>query len=369
MRVVVAQEQPGQTEQTRQILLGLGLECKADDCVPFAELSVRLSQGSVDLVLVHIGENAAEALDSMRQAGPLTSAPILAVGPMTDAQHVAQAQRSGARQYLDESLLQAELEAALEHLHPTDSAKKAQGRVVSVVSPTPGSGVTTIATNLAFCWAIKNPERVALLELGRGTAELALSLDLEPRHTVEEVTQNWERMDAALLRQCMASHPAGVQVLTHAATALSVAPIDPRAVRKAVILARTIFAAAVLDLGHNLYEEHFEAMRLCDLVVVVVRLDIPGLRQARQLLSVLEERGLPAERIRLVANRYGQRGQLSWKKAEEALACKIAAYIPEDPGKVNQALNQGLPVVQVSKLSSIARSFGKLADLLNEKVV
>ena len=108
-------------------------------------------------------------------------------------------------------------------------------------------------------------------------------------------------------------------------------------------------------------------MRLCDLVAMIVRLDVPGLRQARHLLSVLAERGVPAERVRLIANRYGQRGQLSWKKAEEAVGGKFAAYVPDDSGKLNQALNQGQPVVQVSKLSSISRSFGKLAEQLNEK--
>ena len=236
MRVVVAQEQPEQTEKTRQVLLGLGLECKAEDCVSFAELPVRLSHGHLDLVLVHIGADAGAALDSMREAVTLTSVPILAMGAMTDAQQVAQAQRSGVRQYLDESRLQAELEEALENLRLAGAVKHVQGRVIGVASATPGSGVTTVATNLAFCWAIKYPERVALLELGRETAELALCLDLNPRHTVEEVTQNWERMDAARLRQCLAAHPAGVRVLTHAANALNPAPIDPRAVRKTLLL-------------------------------------------------------------------------------------------------------------------------------------
>lgn len=367
MRVVAALDRLEQSEQIRQVLLGLGLECGANDCVPYSELAVRLAQGGADLVLVHIGTGSEEALQSIRQAITLASGPVLAVGPMTDAQQVAQAQRSGARQYLDERHLRPELEGALENLRLAGAVRHGQGRVVGVASATPGSGVTTIATNLAFSWGSKYPDRVALLELGRTASELALCLDLRPRHTIDDVAQNWERMDAALLRQSMMAHPAGVQVLPHAPTALSTAPINPQAVRKALILMRTMYAGAVLDLGHMLDIEHFEAMRLCDTVVVVVRLDIPSLRQTRHLLQVLAEQGIPVERVRVVANRYGQRGQLAWKKAEEALGTPFAAYIPDDSGKMNQALNQGLPVVQVSRLSGIARSFKKLADSLNGK--
>ena len=57
MRVVLAQEQAGAVEPVRQVLLGLGLECGAEDCVPFTELPVRLSKGKTDLVKLAKGEH------------------------------------------------------------------------------------------------------------------------------------------------------------------------------------------------------------------------------------------------------------------------------------------------------------------------
>src|SRR5262249_49584298 len=146
---------------------------------------------------------------------------------------------------------------------------------------------------------------------------------LDPKHSVAEVVHNWQRMDASLLRQSMAQHPDGVSVLAHRPETLDVGTIEPQAVRKAIILLRTMFSKAVLDLGHTLGEEHYEAMRLSDSVALVVRLDVPALRQARQLLRQCTDRGVPRDRIRLVANRYGQKGQLGWKKAEEALGAKF----------------------------------------------
>ncbi len=364
MRVVVTQEQPGTMDQVRQALLGLGLECGAGDCVPFSELPLRLAQNSAEMVLVHVGPGPT-ALDLIRQTTATSPLPVLAVGPTHDVRQVLEALHSGARAYLDEGRLERDLETALEKLRVTGVVKHSRGLVVGVVSATPGSGVSTVATNLAFTWADKYPERVALVELGRETADLALSLDLEPRYTVAEVAENWQRMDATLLRQCMVSHAAGVQVLAYQPETLAVAALDPQAVRKTVILLRSMYAAAVLDLGHTFSDEHYEAMRLCDRLAVVVRLDVPGLRQARRLMQLCAERGVPRERLRLVANRYGQKGQLSWKKAEEALGVKFAEYIPDDCARLNQSLNLGQPLVRAARHANISRRFAKLAVAMN----
>jgi pilus assembly protein CpaE len=365
MRVVVAQEHSGQVEQVRQLLLGMGLECSAGDCVSYSELPVRLAQGSPGLLLVRVGEDALVAHDAIRQAQTLTKAPVLAMGPTTDAQHILETMKVGAREYLDEEKLQPSLEAALNKLRADGLVTPGKCQVVGVASATPGSGVTTVATNLAFAWAETHRDRVALLELGNEPSALALNLDLEPRSTVADLAANWQRMDAAYLRQVMTTHPAGVQVLSYKPETLEIPVLEPQAVRKTLILLRTMYDAAVLDLGHLFGEEHYEAMRLCDLIAVVVRLDVPALRQTRRFLRLCGDHGVPSNRIRLVANRYGQKGQIGWKKAEEAVGATFAEYIPDDAGKFNHALNQGKPLVKVSRHGPTARRVYKLARELN----
>jgi hypothetical protein len=182
MRAVVAHESLEQTEPIRQILLGMGVECGAADCVAFSDLPVRLAQGPTDVILVAIGTQWDGVRDTIRNALEQTSSPVLAVGPTNDAPQILKTLQSGAREYLGANRLQADLEAAFEKLRATGTVKEShQGLVVGVVSATPGCGVTTIATNLAFTWAAKYPGAVALVELGAEAADLALSLDLDPR--------------------------------------------------------------------------------------------------------------------------------------------------------------------------------------------
>jgi pilus assembly protein CpaE len=363
MRVVITQESDGPPETLRKTLLEMGLDCSLGDCVPFSQLPVRLARNAVDLVLVRVGADASAARDALKQALTLTRAPLVAVGPADDGRRILDMLQSGAREYLDQDRVQETLEAALDKLRAAGAVHSGPGRVVGVLSSTPGSGVTTVATNLAFVWAAKYRDRVSLAELGREDAALALNLDLSPRFTPAEAAAGWERMDAAYLRQGMTPHPDGVQVLAHKAETAPAA-LEPLAVRKTLLLLRAMYAASVIDLGHLLGEEQQEALRLCDRLVVVVRLDVPALRQSRRLLRELADRGVPRERIVPVANRYGQRGQLPWKKAEEALGVPFAAYLPDDSSGTNYALNQGQPLVRLSRYGSLSRRFAKLAQTL-----
>ncbi len=367
MRVVVASETPGQREQLRPQLLGAGLECGAVDCVTYSELEARLAHAGADLVVVRVGPSAASALPIIEQAAARGAVPVLAVGPSVDAQFVIQALRGGAREYIEETRLREELPAALEKLRQSGSLKFKVGRTIAVTTACPGSGVTTVASNLAFALAGKYPKQVVLAELGTDVPALALALDLQPRHSAEELVRGWDRTDATMIRQGLVEHAAGVQVLAYAPETLLSMPIEPAAMRHLVLLLRTLYDWTVLDLGHSAQAATVEAMRLADAVVIVTRLDIPALRLSRRYLRELADRGVPADHLRPVANFYGQRKQLGWKQAQDALGLSIVSWLPEDAGALNETLNQGQPLVQTAKGAKITKRFYELAQKLNGK--
>jgi pilus assembly protein CpaE len=365
MRVVVASENAGQREQLRPQLLGAGLECGGADCVPYSELEARLAHAGADLVVVHIGADPASAWPIIAKTAARVAAPVLAVGPTSDAQFVIQALRGGAREYLDEGKLREDLPTALEKLRQSGAIKFKVGRTLAVTAVCPGSGVTTVAVNLAFALADTNPKQVVLAELATDVPSLALSLDLQPRHSAAELVRDWSRTDATMLRQSLAEHAAGVQVLAHAPETLSAAPVEPPAMRHLALLLRTLFDWTVLDLGHSAHAAAVEAMQLAEAVVVVTRLDVPALRLTRRYLNVLVDRGIVKERLRPVANFYGQRHQLGWKQAQDSLGMPIAAWLPDDPASLNQALNQGKPVVQMARGAKLSKKIHELAQQLN----
>jgi Flp pilus assembly CpaE family ATPase len=137
------------------------------------------------------------------------------------------------------------------------------------------------------------------------------------------------------------------------------------AVRRIAVLSRVLFGATVLALESRLEAEESEAMRLSDLVVLVVRPDVLSLGRAQRALAAAGELGLPRDRFRLVVNRWGQPGQLPRKAIEEALGLSVHARIQDAAAKVNKALNRGTLLAELAPRASISKSFSKLAATLN----
>jgi pilus assembly protein CpaE len=367
MRVVLASETAAGREQLRPQLLGAGLECGAADCVPFAELEARLAQAGADIVVVHVGGEPASALSLVQKLAGRVTVPVLAVGISGDPQVALQVLRAGAREYLDEVKLREELPAALEKLRQTGAVRFKVGRTVAVTAGCPGCGVTTVASNLAFALAGSAPKQVVLAELATDVPSLALALDLKPRHSADDLVRDWDRTDATMLQQSLAEHAGGVQVLAYAAETLNAAPVEPPVMRHLALLLRTLYDWTVLDLGHSAHAAAVEAMLLADAVVVVTRLDVPALRLTRRYLKELSERGIPKDRMQVVANFYGQRRQIAWKQAQESLGTAVAVWLPDDPASMNQSLNQGQPLMKMAPGVKLSKRIGELAQQLNGK--
>lgn len=365
MRVIIAHNDAYQREHLRQVALSLGLTCEAVDCTPLNDLRVRFGQVHADVVLVGLGEQPAAAFSVIEQAVSYVKGPILAVGPSNDPQIIRHAIRSGAREYLDEANARAEFLDALNKLAQAGVVNFRRGTTISVIAPMPGTGVSTVACGLAFSLGEKYPRQVALAELGGGVPALALALDLQPQHGVDELTSNWDRLDATMLEQALVAHPAGVSVLAHVPETLHVRPLSVEALQQSLLLLKAMFEFVVVDLGHYADSSALQAMALSDKILVVVRLDVPCLRLARRFLQELATYGVNANKIQIIANRYGQRKQITWKQAEQTLGMSITDAVPDDAPTLNEATNQGQPLVKTARRAGITRTFDKLATTLN----
>ena len=342
-------------------VLSAGLECAAADCVPFEALPARLASGHADLVLIDLESDAPAGIEALEYCTTHTKIPAWAIGQAANSQQILQAMRAGAKQFLASARLRDELLVALEKLSQAGDIVYQRGKLFGVTGAIPGSGVTTIAIHLAFALADPKARQTALAEVGNSVPEIALDLDLTPRHPLGDLLAHLGRMDATLLRQAIIPHANGVGVLAESPGSLIASPFTPEAMRQLLILLRAMYPFAVLDLGHTLDAPRLEALRFVDEILFVVRLDVPSLRLSRRLLHSLQENGTPLQKIRVVANRYGERGQVAWKKAEEVLGCPVREWIPNAPAAVNAARNEGLPLAKVSRLSAVTRTFERMA--------
>jgi pilus assembly protein CpaE len=335
----------------------------------FDQAEEALGSGRVDMLVVVLSPATDTALEVIRQLRSRVFGPVLAVGVASESRLILQALHQGADHYLDEADLEMQLTAVLQRLHGREASRERQraeesfGRLVCVLGASGGCGTSTLAVNLAAVLA-RQHGRCALIDLKPGVGDLAALLDLRPEHSLADLCLNAGRMDRAMFEAALVPHASGVQLLAPPQMYEDIRLVTPKGVHKTLTLARETFALSVADLEDCFHEEQVIALRQADLVLLVFRLDFTALRNTRRILDYFEQISIPADRVRLVINRYGQAKELPVCEAEEALGRKVAYYIPDDPKTINGANNTGVPVVLKTPSSKVAQSIAHVAGAL-----
>jgi pilus assembly protein CpaE len=365
MRVLIVQSPGGANRELRQAVSGAGGECTAEDCVAPADFAARLAQVPVGLVVVKTDARGFD-VEPVQEALSLVAVPRVAVGGGTEAER-AIAEQLGASEFIELQDARGGLERVMQELQTNDTTK-GRGIVVAVYAPVPGSGATTIASNLAGAFAAAHPKEAALVEVARDFGDLALLLNLSPAHTTRDACQRWQSLDRVSLEGSFEEHASGAAVLANGVDQFHNEFLNRDSVRKLAVLTRFIYGYTVFALESRLEEEELEVMRLSDRVLFVIRPDVVAVRRARWALEkCTQEGGLNREAIQLVVNRWGQGGQLTLQQIEQTLGIKAIEQIPDDPGRLNQATNQGVLLQQYARRAAICRRFDSLATKLNGK--
>ncbi|HNB02592.1 MAG TPA: hypothetical protein PLK61_12375 [Nitrosomonas sp.] len=66
--------------------------------------------------------------------------------------------------------------------------------------------------------------------------------------------------------------------------------------------------------------------------------------------------GYPAEKIRLIVNRYDKKDEITLADVANTLKLEVFKAIPNDYNVVAESVNQGIPVTKLAKRSAVAKS-------------
>jgi pilus assembly protein CpaE len=125
-------------------------------------------------------------------------------------------------------------------------------------------------------------------------------------------------------------------------------------------VARRNYDMMVFDLPELLNNATAEAAHAAERLLLVTTSEVVALKLAALRLVEIAKRGVPANRVSLVVNRY-QRGDLSTSEIEKLLGVPVAATIPNDYRAVQAAILGGK---FVPPRSPIGKAFADLAGKL-----
>jgi pilus assembly protein CpaE len=340
------------------------LRCFEPKLISFDQAEESLARFRVSMLVIVLTPFPDRGLNLLRKIRSQVVGPVLAVGLASDSKLILRALHEGADHYVDEADLEAQLESVLLRLQFKDEAtRQPSGRVIGLLGASGGSGVSTLAVNLAGVLT-RDHGRCALIDLKPGVGDLAALLDVKPTHNLADLCVNAGRMDQAMFQSALVQHPSGIQLLAPPQMYEDIRLVTAQGVNKTLLLARDTFRFTVVDLEDCYHEEQVTVMRQAELLLLVLRLDFTSLRSTKRILDCLGQAGIGGDRVRLVINRYGQAKELPLSQAEEALGRKINYLVPDDPKVINAANNAGEPAVFRTPSAKVSQSMVQLASAL-----
>lgn len=285
----------------------------------------------------------------------------------TSSDFLLQAFRAGVREVLPSPASVEALNGALERImRKRNGAAAADGKILAMTSCKGGSGATFLATNLAWILALEHGKRVALIDLNLQFGDAAMYLtDEKPASNLAQVCQQIHRLDAAFLSSAMIEVAPGFSVLA--------APDDPshatdvKAEHVAAILkvARANYDFVVVDVGRSLDAVSLQLFDMADMILPVVQLTLPFIREAKRLVEVFMSLGYPQSKIGLIVNRFEKSTEIGLQDLERTVNAKVFKAVPNCYRAVAASVNQGEPVARLEKSSPVTKALREIAAALD----
>jgi pilus assembly protein CpaE len=284
--------------------------------------------------------------------------------PDASSQTLIAAMRAGIRDVLGwpvdkrslgDALLRAESQRTLRGARET--------QVVSFISCKGGAGTSFIASNVAHAIATAQQKRVLLIDLNQSFGDAAFLLtDETPPSTLPQMCTQVGRMDAAFFDASLLHVSENFHILAGAGNPIKAADIKEDRLEWIMGVAVPRYDFVVIDLGQTINQLSILALDRSDQIHIVLQASMPHVRAGRQLQEILASLGYASDQIRLLLNRYTRHGERARAALEEVLGMRPYQVIPDDATVVAEAVDQGLPIVQTARASSVSRSVQTLAE-------
>jgi pilus assembly protein CpaE len=296
---------------------------------------------------------------------------MLLAGGQHQPDLLIRAMRAGVREVLQLPLSHRAFHEAMDRVAATAGVSALRdGKVLAFISCKGGSGATFISTNFGFALATLADKKVLLIDLhGQfGDATLYVS-DQKPAMTLSDVCSQIARIDGPFLDSCLVHVAPGFGVLAAADDPAKSKEAKPEHIDTIVRLARQHYDYILLDVGRQIDAVSLRALDNTDTIYPVLQLALPDIRDARRLLDIFRSLGYAPDNIRLLVNRYEKGGKLRLQDLHSALGAEVVHTVPNDYIAVTDSVNQGVPVLQLSRSSAAARSLAELVELVTARRV
>ncbi len=300
------------------------------------------------------------------------SLPIVLVADGLTTDVLRAAIRVGFKDVVDAPLNQTKIDTMLGHIEKAEAMVDQQfkpktkiGKVVTIMSPKGGAGktMTTVNVGLGLAMMSGTPERVVIMDADLQFGDVCISLQVEPQHTIVDAARDIDKLDQQLLDSLLATHSSGMRVLSAPLEPSLADEVSTQVVVKTLGMLKRMFDYVIIDTAPFLDEPVLSILERSDVVLLVVDMDLPAVKNAKLALDTLKLIKFPFEKIKLILNRVNSKARLDIHELERSLGLEVQAAISSDK-LVPRAVNEGEPVVSLYPRSRVAKDLRGVAALV-----
>lgn len=242
------------------------------------------------------------------------------------------------------------------------------GQVITVFSTKGGAGNSMIASNLGVTLAQRSDKPVCLVDADLQFGDIAVMLKLSPQHTIVDAVSSLDRLDASLLQNLLVTHESsGLLILPAPLEPAFADQIGATEMMQIVEVLRRFCSFVIVDTPAYFNDVVLGMIEISDEVLLVAGMDIPNIKNVKIGLQTLRLLNTPMEKLHLILNRSNSKVKLDVTEVERTLQVSADIIIPSDI-VVPQSVNRGVPVVQSSPRSGVAKSLEDLASMFTPAI-
>jgi pilus assembly protein CpaE len=286
---------------------------------------------------------------------------VLIIGHANDVMLYRELLKRGVSEYLVEPVAPLHLMEAISNLYNNPETEPV-GHVYAFIGAKGGVGSSTVCHNAAWSLSemLKVDVVIADLDLAFGTTGLDFNQD--PMQGIADALSSPDRLDEVLLDR----------LLTKCSEHLSIFPapvvldrdydISVEGCDQVIDVVRQNVPYVIVDLPHTWTAWVKHSLLQADEVIITAAPDLANLRNAKNIVDLLQQVRRNDAKPRLVMNMVNmpKRPEISVKEFESAIGLKAISVIDFDSETFGQAANNGQ---MIEELSAKARSASAFRDI------
>lgn len=325
-------------------------------------------------------------LEQIRKDFPVTQ--VIIISEHEDYNIMLRAMRSGASDFLTQDVTLDELGNAINRAaeksfeekikvqsgslpppKPTSvGGRKQIGKIISVYSPKGGTGVTSVAINLAV--ALQDKESiVAVVDASLQYGDVPIFFNELGKFSVLDLVPRINALDNKIVEDVMIFHKtSGLHLLPAPSRPELAEQISGNHFNDILEFMRQMFSYVVVNTSSFISDPCLAALDASDVILLLTTQDIAAIRSTRSFLQLWDSLDMSSNRILLILNRFDKQLNITPEKISESLKHPVVETITAEDETFFKAANLGIPFMIEKTDTLAAKSMVAIAKKVRERI-